>query len=121
MLTQLLRIPGLWLTKSTVVSMLKANDKNKPEIKQKFEWRMCMAMVLKCAMEFGVPVLEDGEAEKEKVMGAEVKYKFYYWMRRDGLLNLIFEMAGETTKKYRIAASGFLGQLLKFVTASQHI
>ena len=46
------------------------------------------------------------------------KFRFYYDLRKDGWINLIFEMAGESVKKYRIAASGFLGQLLRFVIGS---
>lgn len=76
---------------------------------------MCITMVLKCCLDEGVPVLDDGDVFS-KNSGPLQKYKFFFNMRKEGLLNLIFEMSIETVKKYRIAASGFLGNLLKFIT-----
>lgn len=97
--------------------MLKSSD-NKPEVKNKFEWRMCATYVLKSAIENSVPVLNSFNELFSKDFAKLLKNKFYFQMRSDNLLRLIFDMANETVKKYRITASGFLGELLQY--SSQH-
>jgi hypothetical protein len=37
-------------------------------------------------------------------------------MRKKGFLGLIFEMAVEAVKKYRVVSGAFLGEYLRFMT-----
>ena len=68
---------------------------------------MCAVIVLKSCLLKQVPVLD--------VYTKDPKQRIQYFLDFSKNLPHIFQMIKETVKKYRVAASGFLGELLSFV------
>ena len=66
-------VNGVYIEQSLITKMLRAVD-NKPEAKNKFEWRMCATIVLKKCLSLAVPVLP---AESASSSGKAGKNKFY--------------------------------------------
>lgn len=53
MLEQLLKIPGVYVEKSTINKMLRGDEKDE----SKNEWRLCAIITLKLCLTYKVPIL----------------------------------------------------------------
>ena len=72
-------------------------------------------IVLKSSLVYGIPIVENyGEFIKIK-NNKNLKFKFFFEIRNLRVIELALEMINENVKKYRITASGFLGELLQFI------
>lgn len=115
MLEQLLNVDGVYVDKTTINKMLKGDEKDD----SRNEWRLCAIIVLKLCISYKVPILSEDEYHRlrERPM---LKYSFYY-QHIKAHMKTIFDMAGDNGKKYRIAASGLLGEFLNFILCSNEL
>jgi hypothetical protein len=77
---------------------------------------MCAVITLKLCISARVPVLAENDYQRLKDTPARFEY---YYTHVKAVMSLIFELAAESNKQYRIAAAGFLGELLGFIFTSE--
>jgi hypothetical protein len=116
MLEALLKVSDVFVDKNIINKMLKAEDM---EETKKSEWRLCAIIVIKLCIAHKVPILTDSEYGQLRDRPG-TKYDYYY-KHIKSYMKFIFDAAGESGKKHRIAANGMLGEFLNFIFCSTEI
>lgn len=110
-LEKLLKVPGVYVQKSTIKSMLKREKDEKDDQTR----RMCAIIILKLCIIARVPVLTDEEHEALK--DSPARFNFFFKELKNHL-KFVYEHLVDSSQQYRLAAAGFLGEFLSFIFTS---